>query len=74
MEASNDSNDSLLVLYEVFFFFFFFWGGGGGVLVKSYAISAKHAFKGNLKACYKVRQIVITSLQRKPMNLVIYSL
>ena len=63
MEASNDSNDSLLVLYEVFFFFFFFWGGGGGgVLVKSYAISAKHAFKGNLKACYKVRQLVITSL------------
>ena len=59
MEASNDSNDSLLV----FFFFFFFWrGGGGGVVVKSYAISAKYAFKGNLKACYKVRQLVITSL------------
>ena len=46
-----------------FFFFFFFWrGGGGGVVVKSYAISAKYAFKGNLKACYKVRQLVITSL------------
>ena len=52
-----------LFYMRFFFFFFFFWGGGGGgVLVKSYAISAKHAFKGNLKACYKVRQLVITSL------------
>ena len=53
---------SLFYMRVFFFFLGGGGGGGGGVVVKSYAISAKNAFKGNLKACYKVRQLVITSL------------